>query len=217
MKKIGIILICLVLCTGCQNTISSYKSGKDETTIISEKESKPILTEEELVSYISKIETEVEKLTTKESASKEIKDTLKRSFITLTDFIFYDGKINNWTFKDLTTQAKNKVLNIWESMDQKIEKKVPNYKEKITNTSQKVYSNIKEKATSLKEELLNKYKEEVGEEGYHNTIEIYKEDKKNVQEVIEKYKQAIGNAKQKTSEAKEEVTNWYQDWKESSE
>ena len=42
----------------------------------------------------------------------DVKDKAKEYFITIVDFIFYDGKIKGHTFNDLSSTAKLKIISI---------------------------------------------------------------------------------------------------------
>lgn len=77
--------------------------------------------------------------------ASNIKESIKSSFITVIDFLFYNGKINGYTFSELTNSAKLKVLSMALYFDNKIDKYFPGYKESISNTANKVYTNVKEK------------------------------------------------------------------------
>ena len=92
-------------------------------------------------------------LVTQEDISKTDERTLKNTFITLTDFIFYDGEIKGKKFSDLTSSAKEKVIDIYTKIDDKLETKFPNYKENIKGTSKNAYNNIKDKEKVSKELL----------------------------------------------------------------
>lgn len=144
---------------------------------------------------------------------------LKNTFILLTDFIFYNGKIKGYTFSELKAAEKEKVVNSWEKLDNYIEKKYPNYKEKIKDTSSKNYSKIKEKLFELKENINNSFREKVGEETYSNTVNQFNEDKENFDNTIEPYKEAgkslIEKAKEKAHSTKDKIEDWYRNYKES--
>jgi len=68
---------------------------------------------------------------TKNIDEKEIKAKAKEYFITLVDFIFYDGDINGIKFNDLTSSAKAKVIYYTLLIDSKIDEKIPGYKDKL--------------------------------------------------------------------------------------
>lgn len=75
------------------------------------------------------------------SDDKGTLDKAKENFITLVDFIFYDGEIKGKKFNELTSSAKAKIIYYTLLVDAKIDAKWPNYKENI----QDKYNNIKEK------------------------------------------------------------------------
>lgn len=174
--------------------------------------------EEELVNYIQYIDNEVEEIVNNNPTEKD-KNVLKNTFITLTDFIFYDGEIKGKKFSELTTSAKDAVVNLYTKIDNAIETRFPNYKEEIKETSQKVYTNVKEKVIEVKEKIQNEYKDFVGEDGYNSTAQAFEEDKQNVKDVYEVYKPYIEKgkeeAKNKYESLKEKLSNWYQEYKES--
>ena len=134
-----------------------------------------------------------------ETTSENNKSKLKQSFITLTDFIFYDGEIKGVKFKDLTESTKEKILNLWYKLDSKIDKKYPDQKEEIKNSTSRSYNTIKSKAKELKETLIDKYKNKVGEEKYNSQVE-------KGEEVKEK-------TKEKATSIKDKISNWYKSWK----
>ena len=153
-------------------------------------------------------------LVTQEDISKTDERTLKNTFITLTDFIFYDGEIKGKKFSDLTSSAKEKVIDIYTKIDDKLETKFPNYKENIKGTSKNAYNNIKDKAAALKDKIQNEYLERVGDEGYQNTIDSYEDGKNDAKEVYDTYKPYIEEGKNKAKssieKAKEKISSWYQ-------
>ncbi len=70
-----------------------------------------------------------------------LREKIKNTFITIIDFIFYDKEIKGYTFSELTTSAKLKVIEIALKIDSKIDEYFPNYKEVIKDK----YANIKGK------------------------------------------------------------------------
>ena len=98
-----------------------------------------VATEEDIIAYFSNTENEV-------NNSTSFKDSLKEKFVTLVDFLFYDGEIKGKTFKELSNKTKLKVLEIFLKIDNKLDNKFPNYKENSSNTGNKVYTNVKTKA-----------------------------------------------------------------------
>ena len=138
----------------------------------------------------------------------ENENKLKTSFVKLTDFIFYDGTINNITFNELKDDTKVAILSDWEILDEKIETKYPNYKDRIESVENKTYNNLKSKKdfliNKLKEVYINKY----GEEKYNELM-----NKK--EELKEKMNDIKNKASEEYDKGKETISSWYKEWKES--
>lgn len=138
----------------------------------------------------------------------ENENKLKTSFVKLTDFIFYDGTINNITFNELKDDTKVAILSDWEILDEKIETKYPNYKDRIESVENKTYNNLKSKKdfliNKLKEVYINKY----GEEKYNELM-----NKK--EELKEKMNDIKNKATEEIDKKKESISSWYKEWKES--
>lgn len=224
MKKAIILTICILLSvTACTTKKEETVANKDsietkEITLVTEQNTTTIATDEEVVEYIEDVTNEVETLTEEESLSEKTKQSLKKAFITLTDFIFYDGTIKGKTFKELSYEAQTKILELYEKLDTKIESVFPNYKEEIKDTSTKTYSKAKEKAKELKETIKNIYIERVGEDTYQKEMDIIKNTK---DKVVEKTTPVISDVKDKAKDtytkAKDKLDEWYKNFKESSE
>lgn len=138
----------------------------------------------------------------------ENENKLKTSFVKLTDFIFYDGTINNITFNELKDDTKVAILSDWEILDEKIETKYPNYKDRIESVENKTYNNLKSKKdyllNILKEAYINKY----GEDKYNELMNKKEELKEKVSDIKEK-------AENEIEKKKESISSWYKEWKES--
>ena len=224
MKKAIILTICILLSvTACTTKKEETVANKDsietkEITLVTEQNTTTSATDEEVVEYIEDVTNEVETLTEEESLSEKTKQSLKKAFITLTDFIFYDGTIKGKTFKELSYEAQTKILELYEKLDTKIESVFPNYKEEIKDTSTKTYSKAKEKAKELKETIKNIYIERVGEDTYQKEMDIIKNTK---DKVVEKTTPVISDVKDKAKDtytkAKDKLDEWYKNFKESSE
>lgn len=226
MKKVIILSICLLfLATACTNKNESKSTSpkKEETTkeivLVTENTDKEeSVSDDEVVEYINDVTNEVSELDSEKSLSQKTKESLKKAFITLTDFIFYDGTIKGKTFKELSSEAQEKVLELYEKLDSKIESVFPNYKEEIKDTSTKTYSKVKEKAKELKEKIKSIYIERVGEDTYQKEMEIIENTK---DKVVEKASPIISDVKAKAKETytktKDKLDKWYKNFKESSE
>lgn len=79
------------------------------------------------------------------SQDKSLGESIKSGFVSIVDFLFYDGEIKGITFDELSTTTKLKVLELALSIDQKIDKHFPGYKETISTTSSNIYTNVKAK------------------------------------------------------------------------
>ena len=190
-----------------------------EPSNTAEQDSTSIFVDDEVVEYVEKQDEDISQIIEKEKVTIEEENKLKNTFIMLTDFIFYNGTIKGITFNELKTETQNKILDIYEKMDQKIEKRFPNYKNTIKETSTKTYHNIIEKVGQLKDKVKEKYKEEVGKEGYEQTIQAYKEDKKELKDTLDTYKPYLEKGKEEGKniweKVKEKASTWYEKYKES--
>ena len=198
-----------------ENIKSDANYRIEENITIDEPNQEIVEKEEDLENYVEEINTEVTEITSKEVLTEDDKITLKNTFITLTDFIFYDGKIKGKSFKDLTTSAKQKVISIYETIDSKIEAKFPGYKETIKESSIKTYTDLKEELSNIKENLLTSYREEIGEENYEEQNKLLDE---NINTMKESFSPVIDTIVDKSKEiyetTKEKADTWYKNWKE---
>lgn len=138
------------------------------------------------------------------------KEIAKGTFITIVDFIFYDSEINGVTFDELTDEGKQKILELANKIDTKIENKFPNYKDTISNTAKdafnKASSLIKKGANNIKEFS----KEKLGEDNYNKIIEAKNEFifyTKNAIEIIGDFGSDI------FEDGKEYIKEWYDKFK----
>ena len=222
MKKVIILVIFVIILTGCSNVtsdVAGLENIKAETNnlFIEENEQvEDVSSEDEFVTYIDSINYHVEALTEKETVTVNEQKTLENTFITLTDFIFYNGTIKGKTFNELTTSSKEKVLDIYQDIDQKIETKIPGYKQKIKDTTTKTYNNVKEKVSKLKEDIKNKYIEDYGQEKYDQVEKTYEESKELLKETAEEtYDVIVDVTKDFYETTKNKAENWYKNYKES--
>lgn len=101
-------------------------------------------TEEDVIQYFQTLDKKIDTYST----DKAIGESIKNGFVTVVDFLFYDGKIYGKTFDELSDNAKLKVLKLALSIDKKIEEYFPTYKEYISSAGSKIYTNVKEKVIS---------------------------------------------------------------------
>lgn len=215
MKKLFImVLISTIIITGCSKPTTEVKvTDKYEYNLIEEK---VIETDEEFVTYINNVEQEVTAIAEKEEVTAEDQKVLENTFITLTDFIFYDGEINGVTFDGLTDSAKEKVLDLYDKIDTKIESVFPNYKENIASTSKDVYANIKKEITELKDKIKDKYIDKHGQENYDNLENAYNESKETLKDSAKNTYETLKDVSTEFYEnTKNKAENWYKNYKES--
>lgn len=118
------------------------ENDNDENVAIFDDAKENFSSEYDIVSYFENIDNEVEE-------SSSFKEKFKEYFITIVDFIFYEKEIKGYTFDDLSSTSKAKIISIALKIDNKIEEYVPNYKENISSTSNKIYTGIKDKLIVL--------------------------------------------------------------------
>lgn len=215
MKKLFIIvLISTIIITGCSKPTTEVKvTDKYEYNLIEEE---VIETDEEFVTYINNVEQEVTAIAEKKEVTAEDQKVLENTFITLTDFIFYDGEINGVTFDELTDSAKEKVLDLYDKIDTKIESVFPNYKENIASTSKDVYANIKKEITELKDKIKDKYIDKHGQENYDNLENAYNESKETLKDSAKNTYETLKDVSTEFYEnTKNKAENWYKNYKES--
>ncbi len=142
--------------------------------------------------------------------NEDSRNKAKGVFITLVDFVFYDGKINNITFAELTEKGKEKVLKLINNIDNKIEKHFPNYKESIADSTKDAFNKASELIKKGGENIKNFSKDMLGEKYYQDII--------NAQDEFVKYtKDAWSLLKDVGSSlfegVKDKLGNWYNDFK----
>lgn len=232
MKKIIILLVSILALSVIFKSFSDNKKKESEKVeiidtaslayrveephnLIVEEQANLVETEEEFTNYIATINEDVEFIVNKEIVTEKEKLTLKNTFITLTDFIFYGTEINGTTFEELTTSVKEEIISIYEQIDSKIEEIYPGYKETIKETTIKTYNNIKEELLVLKQEIETSYKNEIGEEKYEEQKAILEENLEIMEESFEPViDKVIENTKEIYEATKEGLEHWYQTWKE---
>lgn len=146
----------------------------------------------------------------KESSSSNFSDKAKATFISIVDFLFYDGTIKGVTFNELTDEGKQKVLELANKIDVKLEEKVPGYKEKISSTTSNAYNKASEIIKNGASSLNSFAKEKLGDENYNSIIDAK-------DELVKYSKNAlnlVGNTGSKIfSNTKDKLNEWYQNFK----
>ncbi|MCI9280832.1 MAG: hypothetical protein HFI49_01035, partial [Bacilli bacterium] len=126
-----------------ENVTKPSNNNSNENTI-----NKPNTNNEKLdsaditvMNYMNTLEVELNK--------PSLGESVKESFITLIDFIFYKGSIKGHTFNELSNSVKLKVLSSALYLDSKIDKYFPGYKESISSATKNIYTNVKTNIISV--------------------------------------------------------------------
>lgn len=185
-----------------------YIENKVETDIVDESieySENDIL----VINELEKLNKSIDELLNSETVT-DIKDKAKAVFITAVDFIFYDGNINGITFDELTSNGKEKVLNIISSIDTKIENKFPNYKETIKETTKEAYNKASELIRKGANNIKDFTKDKLGEDNYNSIIEA----KDELVYYTENAFDIIGQFSVNTfNKGKEYIKDWYNNFK----
>ena len=167
---------------------------KSESRIEESLESKTI-TKEDIINFLEKIDDKIME------KGYQIKDELIKDYGIVHDFIFENGTIKGYTFDELKDNTKAKIISIYLSIDEKIEKHYPEYKEIIKEKYGNVSSKVKNKLSSFKEKLTNYIKDEIGEEKYNKVIDtkdkVIDEFKSQTKKDISDLKELGGKVKEK--------------------
>lgn len=187
-----------------ENNNSNYSSNDEP--ISSNDDKKEVIentySEEDVISYFTTLDNNL----TNYNGDKNIGDSLKKGFVTVVDFIFYDGTIKGKTFKELSSSAKLKTLEIALSIDKKIEKHFPNYKEEISTKSKDIYSNLKTKVVELYLEITTKVCED--------NLDTCESAKDGLEDLKESFSITWDYVKKYSEEGKNKLKDWYEVWRE---
>lgn len=142
--------------------------------------------------------------------TSSFKDSAKATFISIVDFLFYDGEINGVTFDELSDSGKKKVLEIASSIDSAIENKFPGYKETISDKASNAFNKASELIKKGANDLNDFAREKLGEDNYQSIIDAKDElivYTKNAINFIGDVSSSLWNS------TKDKLNNWYQNFK----
>ncbi len=146
----------------------------------------------------------------KSTRDENFKDKASSTFISIVDFLFYDGTIKGVTFDELTEKGKEKVLEISSKIDVKLEEKCPGYKEKISNSTSKAYQKASKIIKKGAKNINAFAKNALGDDNYQAIIdakdELVKYSKESLNYVTGAGSKVFNNTKEKLNE-------WYQNFK----
>ena len=141
------------------------------------------------------------------SDTTSAKDKAKGIFISLVDFIFYDGQIKGVTFNELTDSGKEKVLKIASSIDNKIENKFPSYKEKISDKASSAFKKASQTIREGASSFSNFSREKLGDDNYNSIIDAKDELVTYTKKAASIIKTGGGSL---FSTVKDKVKSWYE-------
>lgn len=146
----------------------------------------------------------------KSTQDENFKDKASSTFISIVDFLFYDGTIKGISFDELTEKGKEKVLEISSKIDVKLEEKCPGYKEKISNSTSKAYQKASKIIKKGAKNINDFAKSALGDENYQTIIDAKDELVKYSKESLN-YVTGAGN--KVFNNTKEKLNEWYQNFK----
>lgn len=164
-----------------------------------------------VISTIENIDADVDNLLNSGN-SEDIKSKAKGVFITLVDFVFYDGEINGITFNELTESGKAKVLQLIHTIDEKIENHFPGYKETISVKTSSAFKKASEVIKNGANNIKDFAREKLGDKYYQEIIDDKDEFvyyTKNALSIVGEVSSSLLNS------AKEKLNSWYQNFKNS--
>lgn len=190
------------------NSKNTYINGSNENNVNDNKEISTYSSNDEVV--INSLENSLTKINNGSASDKSFSDSAKGVFVSIVDFLFYDGEINGVTFDELTDSGKQKVLEIASKVDNAIESKIPGYKETISSAASSAFNKASEVIKSGANNLNNFAREKLGEENYQSIIDAK-------DELVYYTKNAInflGDVGGKVfNSVKDKLDSWYQDFK----
>lgn len=141
---------------------------------------------------------------------ENFKDKASSTFISIVDFLFYDGTIKGISFDELTEKGKEKVLEISSKIDVKLEEKCPGYKEKISNSTSKAYQKASEIIKKGAKNINDFAKSALGDENYQAIIDAKDELVKYSKESLN---YVTGAGSKVFNDTKDKLNEWYQNFK----
>ena len=162
-----------------------------------------------VINTIENLDKEVDNLL-EEPKTENVKDKAKGIFITLVDFLFYDGEIKGITFNELTENGKAKVLQLVKAIDEKIEKHFPGYKNTISSKTKNAFAKASEVIKKGANNVKDFTKEALGEKYYQDIINA-KDDfvyyTKNALDIVGDISSSLFN------NVKDKLSSWYENFK----
>lgn len=158
--------------------------------------------DEIVLKYYQDEETKIKRLLN--SNDKDMKQKVSEKAVILVDFLFYDGEIKGITRADISDETKDKLMNIIEKVDTKIEKRFPDYKEKISDKTSDALNFIKEKGTNGIHKL---------DDYLNQKVDNYDEFKDVANSIISNTKDDFSEVKDLAKSGFSKVKDYYENWR----
>lgn len=160
------------------------------------------IAEEEVITYFETLNNDLDSSNNSESFTSK----LKSGFITCVDFLFYGGEIKDYTFNELSSSAKLKVLEMMLNIDEKIDNKLPGYKESIANTTGRIYNTVKNKVVETYLDLTSKF--------CSNNENICETAKEGLRDIKDAFGITWDFIKNLITSGLDKLSEWYRIWRE---
>ena len=109
--------------------------------------------ETELINHFVNLKEDIKGKLNKDTWNN-VKTSVLNSLNSIYGFCFKNEEIGGYTFKELSTDAKEKILNIVYEIDETIEEFSPNYKENIKENYDKLKDKTKDSITNIKDKVV---------------------------------------------------------------
>lgn len=170
----------------------------------------------DIVSYFEDLKEELEE----KNITEKLKESIAKKFITVTDFLLYDGEIYGTTKDELTEDITDKITSLYESIVTTLNEKFPeikNYNPDMEKLSDYV-SDAKDYLSDVKDSVQEHVKDYAYDTwGEKRTDEFVQKVEKTWERQVENDKELLENAYDATTETmnkgKQKVKSWYQDLK----
>lgn len=185
---------------GCENKDVNDKTQKIVEDKIEENETQEQIKEtqqeenyreEDVIRYFEEIENEIYEDLTKEDG---VFDTVKEKCAYFVLFMSNEKEIKGYTWSELTEETKEKIVEIFLNVDEKMCEKYPDYMQKIKEYSKKAsvfvtdtYESIKEKANTIIDENIDEQTQEDVSNSFKDGYEDLKDSLNKGLEMVKKW------------------------------
>ena len=161
----------IIIVDNTTTTTSTTTTQERTTTVVktTKRTTTKAVTTEDKDQVILKYFEDQKIATDKGDTSVSFKEKAKNGFITIVDFIFYEGKIKGITFKELKSSTKAKIIYYALLIDNGIDSKFPGYKETLSDKYKSAKAKLIAEFLDLKYEMCSR-----SEDGCNQASEDFK-------------------------------------------